>query len=119
MNLLNFNIQIKFGAFQVQTDNFSSQLDLAKQGSENSSTNPVDDLDEGDDAEAKAEAKEPSKGGCKVHRAHPDAPLQLCNYYYDVLRHVFLTHDSVLAKEDVDKSNILLPGVVELILDGK
>ena len=31
----------------------------------------------------------------------------------------FLTHDSVLAKEDVDKSNILLPGVVELILDGK
>ena len=29
---------------------------------------------------------------------------------YDVL----LTHDGVLAKEDVDKSNILLPGVVEL-----
>ena len=29
---------------------------------------------------------------------------------YDVL----LTHDGVLAKEDVDKSDILLPGVVEL-----
>ena len=29
---------------------------------------------------------------------------------YDVL----LTHDGVLAKEDVDKSDILLPGIVEL-----
>ena len=29
---------------------------------------------------------------------------------YDVL----LTHDGVLAKEDVDESDILLPGVVEL-----
>ena len=27
---------------------------------------------------------------------------------------VLLTHDCVLAKEDVDKSDILLPGVVEL-----
>ena len=106
-----------FGALEV-IDNKSSQLDLAKQGSENSSSNPVDDLDEGDDAEAKAEAKESSKGGCKVHRAHPDAPLQLWKYC-DVQCHVLLTHDSVLAKEDVDKSNILLPGVVELILDGK
>ena len=27
------------------------------------------------------------------------------------------THDGVLAKEDVDNSNVLLPSVVELILD--
>ena len=39
--------------------------------------------------------------------------IVMCNVMF------FLTHDSVLAKEDVDKSNILLPGVVELILDGK
>ena len=30
-----------------------------------------------------------------------------------------LTHDSVLAKEDVDNSNILLPSIVEVILEGK
>ena len=29
---------------------------------------------------------------------------------------VFLAHDSVLANEDVDNSNILLPGIVEVIL---
>ena len=28
----------------------------------------------------------------------------------------FLTHHSVLAKEYVDKSNVFIPGVVELIL---
>ena len=36
---------------------------------------PVDDLDKGDDAEAKKEAKEPSKRGDEVHRAHLDTPL--------------------------------------------
>ena len=29
---------------------------------------------------------------------------------------IFLTHDSVLAKEDVDNSNVLLPSVVEVVL---
>ena len=37
---------------------------------------PVDDLDEGDDAEAEKEAEESSKRGDEVHRAHPDAPLK-------------------------------------------
>ena len=37
---------------------------------------PVDNLEKGDDAEPKAEAKEPSKGGDEVHRTHPDASLQ-------------------------------------------
>ena len=37
---------------------------------------PVDDLDEGDDAEAEKEAKESSKRGDEVHRANPDAPLK-------------------------------------------
>ena len=41
------------------------------------SNSPVYNLDEGDDAEAKAEPKEASKRGDKVHGAHPDAPLQL------------------------------------------
>ena len=35
------------------------------------------DLDEGDDAEAKAEAKEATKRGNEVHWTHSDAPLQL------------------------------------------
>ena len=34
----------------------------------------------------------------------------------DVQFNVFLTHDSVFAKEDVDNSNIFLPGVVVIIL---
>ena len=38
---------------------------------------PVDDLNEWDDAESKTEAKEPSKGGNKVHRTHSDASLKL------------------------------------------
>ena len=37
---------------------------------------PVDNLEEGDDAEPKAEAKEPSKGGNELHWSHPDASLQ-------------------------------------------
>ena len=38
---------------------------------------PVHDLDEGDDAEAKAEPKQASEGGDEVNRAHSDAPLKL------------------------------------------
>ena len=37
---------------------------------------PVDDLDEGDDAEAEKETEEPSERGDEVHRAHPDAPFK-------------------------------------------
>ena len=37
---------------------------------------PVDDLDKRDDAEAEKEAKESSKRGDEVHRAHLDAPLK-------------------------------------------
>ena len=38
---------------------------------------PVENLNEGDDAESKTEAKESSKGGDEVHRTHSDAPLKL------------------------------------------
>ena len=41
-----------------------------------SDNDPVDDLDEGDDAETEKEAEESSKRGDEVHRAHPDAPLK-------------------------------------------
>ena len=44
---------------------------------EDASKNPVDDLKEWDDAESKAEAKEPSEGGNEVHRTHSDASLKL------------------------------------------
>ena len=44
---------------------------------EDASENPVDDLKEWDDAEAKAEAKKASKRGDKVHGAHSDASLKL------------------------------------------
>ena len=42
----------------------------------NASDCPIDNLEEGDDAEPKAEAKEPSKGGNELHWSHPDASLQ-------------------------------------------
>ena len=42
-----------------------------------SSNSPVHNLDEGDDAEAKAESKEASEGGDEVNGAHSDAPLKL------------------------------------------
>ena len=38
---------------------------------------PVENLNEGDDAESKTEAKEPSEGGNKVDRTHSDASLKL------------------------------------------
>ena len=37
---------------------------------------PVDDLDKGDDAEAEKEAKESTKRGDEVYRAHLDPPLK-------------------------------------------
>ena len=37
---------------------------------------PVDDLDKRDDAEAKKEAKESTKRGDEVYRAHLDPPLK-------------------------------------------
>ena len=85
-------------------------------GSEECRSNPVDDLDK-----AETKAKESYKGGNKVNRTHPDTPLQLCKdcLVSSVLSHLFLTHDSLLAKKDVYKSNFLIPCVVELVLDGK
>ena len=41
------------------------------------SNSPVHNLDEGDDAEAKAEPKQASKGGDEVNRAHSDASFKL------------------------------------------
>ena len=41
---------------------------------------PVENLNEGDDAESKTEAKESSKGGDEVHRPNPNASLQLCGH---------------------------------------
>ena len=38
--------------------------------------NPVDDLDEGDNAEAEEEAKESSKRGNEVHLIAPTVPSQ-------------------------------------------
>ena len=52
-------------------------LHLEESGLEDASKNPVDDLKEWDDAESKAEAKEPSEGGNEVHRTHSDASLKL------------------------------------------
>ena len=52
-------------------------LHFFKAGLVDTSNDPVDDLEKGDDAESKTEAKEPSKGGNKVHRTHSDASLKL------------------------------------------
>ena len=41
------------------------------------SNSPVHNLDEGDDAETKAESKQASEGGDEVNGAHSDAPLKL------------------------------------------
>ena len=56
-------------------------LQLVESDLEDASKNPVDDLDEWDDAESKTEAKEPSKGGNKVDRTHSDASLKLLENY--------------------------------------
>ena len=78
---------------------------------------PVDDLDEGDDAEAEKEAEESSKRGDEVHWAHPDAPLEFLmeTMLYAPPKKTLLTHDSLLAEKDVNNSDILLPGIVEVL----
>ena len=40
----------------------------------------------------------------------------LARFQIDFTNKVLLTHNSALAKEDVDNGNVLLPGVVELLL---
>ena len=59
------NVQVKIGLF-------------CKNISVKSSGRPVDDLQERDDAEAKAKTKEPTEGGDEVDWTHSNAPLQLC-----------------------------------------
>ena len=39
---------------------------------------PVDDLEEGDEAEAKAKSKEAAKRGDELDRSHPYSALHLC-----------------------------------------
>ena len=39
---------------------------------------PVDDLEEGDEAEAKAKSKEAAKWGDELDRSHPYSALHLC-----------------------------------------
>ena len=39
---------------------------------------PVDNLEEGDEAEAKAKSKEAAKGGDELDRTHPYSALHLC-----------------------------------------
>ena len=93
---------------------------LVEWGLVDRSKNPVDDLEEWDDTESKTEAKEPSKGGHEVHRTHSDASLKLYkDYRWQIIFKIHITHDSVLAKEDVNDSNILFPSIVELILEIK
>ena len=61
---------------QEKVSNSSSFKHLVECDVADASKNPVDDLEEGDDAESKTEAKEPSKGCNKVHRTHSDASLK-------------------------------------------
>ena len=84
------------------------------------SKNPVDDLQEWDDTESETEAKEPSQGGHEVHRTHSDASLKLYkDFRWPIIFQIHITHDSILAEEDVNDSNILLPSIVELVLEIK
>ena len=39
---------------------------------------PVDDLEEGDEAEAQAKTKEAAKGGDELDQTHPYSALHLC-----------------------------------------
>ena len=39
---------------------------------------PVDDLEEGDEAESKTKSKEAAKGGDELDRTHPYSALHLC-----------------------------------------
>ena len=55
----------------------STSLGLAEHVSGHPDNDPVENLDEGDDAEAQEEAEEPSEAGDEVNRAHSDAPFKL------------------------------------------
>ena len=71
------------------------------------------DLNEWNDAETKAEAENPPKRGEKLHRSHPDASLQLCReFVFNEQSLMKITHDSLLAKEDVQYCQIFFPGIV-------
>ena len=95
---------------------FTNSSHLVECGPADTSKKPVDDLQKWDDAESKTEAKEPSEGCNEVDRTHSDASLKLWENVSNSWKIIF-THDSVLAKEDVDNSNVLLPSIVEVILE--
>ena len=46
---------------------------------------PIDDLDKGDDAEAKKEAKESAERCDELYRSHPDAPLIIWEEMFYIL----------------------------------
>ena len=46
---------------------------------------PVDDLEEGDEAEAKAKSKEAAKRGDELDRSHPYSALHLCNFGFQFM----------------------------------
>ena len=52
-------------------------LGLSEYVSRHPDDHPVEKLNEGGDAETQEEAKEPSKAGDEVNRAHSDAPFKL------------------------------------------
>ena len=76
---------------------------------------PVDDLEEGDNAEAKKETKESAKGRDKLNRSHQDSSLQLFHEEKkrkSIYCKEILTHNSLLSKEDVEGGKVFLPSIV-------
>ena len=69
------NIQYHFSLSDEAQKVFLISIVLAKNGSAKSTENPIDDLHEWDDAEAKTKTKEAAKGGNEIHRTHSDTPL--------------------------------------------
>ena len=47
---------------------------------------PVDDLEEGDEAESKAKSKEAAKGRDELDRSHSYSPLHLCYKKYEGIK---------------------------------
>ena len=78
---------------------------------------PVDDFQEGNDAEPKEKAKKSSKGGDKLNRSHGNASLQL--YHKKLMRlyvkEISFTYHSFLSKENVESGNILIPGIISIL----
>ena len=109
----------EIGLASVSPPKFSNYL--YKNVPADSGEYPVEDLQERYDAEAKTQAKKSPKGSNKVDRTHSDPSLKLCEYITHISKvhqRIFsLTHDCALSKEDVDHSNILLPSIVELLLE--